>query len=97
MATIQSVTASPNPAPAGQPSRIQVNFNLAAAVSDLTADVTVYENGAPRGSAAGVVLKGTPAETAPNVTVGSTGVGWEIRTSAGTLSALGGGAFNLTR
>lgn len=94
MATIQSVSASPTSVPVGSSSTVTVAFNTSPGTASRVAHVAVLLDGGQQGSA-DITLQGTPAETTPNVLVGSTGTGWEIRTDAGTLTASGSNRFSL--
>lgn len=97
MATLNQFSANPTTVPPGGASTVTITFNVTPPQSDLTADLTVYENGEQRGQVLGVVLQGQPGEPVPTVTLGATGSGWELRTTAGVLAALGNNQFSLTR
>lgn len=96
MATVNQFTATPNPAPSGQASRVTVTFNTAPAEADWATTITLtFANGTQATIPA--TLTGKPAESTPDVQVGATGVGWEIRTSLGILRRVSQNVFDLTR
>lgn len=73
----------------GATAEIDLSFTLNAGQ---TATVTVTLDGGQQGSAV-ITFDG---EALPVVNVGSTGQGWEIQSSSGTLTALGSNKFSLT-
>lgn len=97
MATLTAVNESPNPVPSGSTGNISLTFNTTPAQGNLTADITVYNNGVVAGGATGVVLNGSAAEPTPDVQVSSTNTGWEIRTSQGVLRRVGQNQFTIGR
>lgn len=94
MATLQSLTANPTTVEPGASSTITVTFNVASGTPDVVAHVAVLLDGGQQGST-DITLKGQPAESTPVVSAGSTNVGWEIRTDAGTLTPTGNNTFSL--
>lgn len=96
MATLNTpLTVSPSPVPNGSVGTIVLTFTTNPGTPNLTANISVYDNGALIASAPAVVLNGVPAEATPTVTAGSTGTGWEIRTTAGVLASTGNNTFTI--
>lgn len=87
---------TPTTIPAGQSGTITVTFDLDPGTPDQPAVVLLKLDGVTKAEVDGV-LKGVPAEQLPNVQVGTTGQGWEISTSAGTLNEPSPNVFTLTR
>lgn len=97
MATLTSFVESPNPVPSGSTGNISLTFTTAPPQGNLTADISVFENGIFRGNATGVVLSGSVAEVTPDVQIGATNTGWEIRTTQGVLKRVSQNQFTISR
>lgn len=79
---------APASVPFGGTANIGVTFVTAPPRS---VGVTLHEDGVQVGSGS-VTFDGEPT---PVVALGSTGVGWELRATGGTLVAVGGNNFTL--
>lgn len=97
MATLASFNESPNPVPAGSTGNINLTFNVSPAQGNLTADITVYNNGVVAGGATGINLNGTAAEPTPDTQIAATNTGWEIRTTQGVLRRVAQNQFTIGR
>lgn len=97
MASLSSLTASPNPVPSGQnQTTLSVTFNLDAGSADRVGAVQLRD---PSGAVVGnlsVTFTGTPPETEPVVQIGATPGQWSLVVDQGSLAALGSNDFRWT-
>lgn len=96
MATANPLVVTPDPVPDGQVGVIAVSFVTDPGTPDETSDVELKFNGGTVVSVS-AVLQGKPAEAVPPVSIGSTGVGWEIQASVGTLVQTAENTFSIGR
>jgi hypothetical protein len=96
MATLNPIVESPNPVPNGQLGAIVLTFTTDPGTPDLTANVSVYDNGTLIATAPPITLNGIPPEPTPTVSLGSTNSGWEIRADNGVLASTGNNTFTIS-
>lgn len=89
MASLNTFTAQPASVPFGGSADVTVTFNTQPGA---TYDVTLHQDGV-QAAAGTVTFEGEPV---PVVQAnGVSGQGWELRTTGGTLTALGNNTFRL--
>ena len=94
MATVASFTATPTTVASGDASRLAATFNTDPGTPDQVLNGDLRDPSGASVASVQVTFQGTPPEPTPVVAVGPTPGQWCVVVDSGSLTAVGGNAFD---